>query len=483
MIVEALYSWLRQRWENYEPIKHIEGTYGLVFILEARETDVSPRKCCVKTLNPAKLKPGARDLKALFEREMRLWLSIPFHYNVLPALGLEFAPPPKEFADQFEVLPLMRMPFCDGSLAAWVKDQATVPPVDRLIALAQACSGLQWLYKHGLQGHGDLKPDNILLSDLRERFLLDEGGFPSKLHPWQARVADLGWADIWSQGGGTYHAWRPYLAPERFRNTVVPEASDIYAFGVIACELFSGVHPAGDFTQVLAKKWRPDKWEAWAASTDRLIDIEPPQLRDLIVRCLSPDPSRRPRVSDLNAALCAILEESHGLHMARQLQVQDEFARALMLASHDSWTAEEMSRVNADQLDASIAQLESDFGEVGDTSSTEAIAKWLERGRSLQRLLLRRNCSADIARVVALAKATLDFLLLRDGELDLRAQVYGKPVIASLAPEEVTFEFANEAFANLRKATGGDEAILEAYRVRLNELFRAAYWSGWATDS
>ncbi|QXD16783.1 protein kinase [Rhodocaloribacter litoris] len=329
MIVEVLESWLRKRWPDYyEPTRHMQGTYGLVFVLEAKKSNVSPQRVCVKTLNPAKLKPGGRDLKHLFEREMRLWLNIPFHYHVLPALGLEFAPAPRDLAGEFEVLPLVRMPFCEGNLSACVKGEIKMSLLERLIALAQICSGLRWLYEHGLQGHGDLKPDNILLSDLRARFVLPDGkGFPSKAHYWQARIADLGWADIWTQGGGTYHAWRPYLAPERFRNTVVPEASDIFAVGVIASELLSGKHPAGDVTEVLAKKWSARKWETWATSGPRDLEFQPASLRDLVYRALAPDPSARPSASNFQSALCDILQQEYGLNLASQLAVQDDQAR------------------------------------------------------------------------------------------------------------------------------------------------------------
>jgi serine/threonine protein kinase len=367
---------------------------------------------------------------------------------------------------------------CHSVTAPWplgLRTRRLCHGVDRLIALVQTCSGLEWLYEHGLEGHGDLKPANILLRDLRESFVLPEQGFPSKLHPWQARVADLGWADIWCRGGGTYHAWRPYLAPERFRSIVVPEASDIYAVGVIACELLSGVHPAGDRTELLAKKWNQKKWEAWAASTNRVVNIEPTSLRDLILRCLRPDSSSRPRASDLKAALCVILENTYGLRVVSQLRLQDEQARALMLASHDSWPAEEMSRVSPDQLDVSITQLETNLGELGDASSTEQIAKFLARSRSLQRLLLRRKQPGDLDRLACLASATLDLVLERFKTLDLRAEIYGKPVIAGLTPEEVSWGFAIEAFKNLKQATGIDEPRLKNYQTRLQGLYSEAW--------
>lgn len=488
MIVETLESWLLERWPaHYEPTRHIEGTYGLVFVLEAKASNVSPQRFCVKTLNPEKLIPGGRDLKRLFEREMRLWLSIPPHYHVLPALGLEFAPPPTDLANEFEVLPLVRMPFCDASLSACVKGEIAMSPVDRIITLAQVCSGLQWLYRHGLQGHGDLKPDNILLSDLRSRFALPDGdGFPSKAHYWQARVADLGWADIWTQGGGTYHAWRPYLAPERFRNTVVPEASDIFAIGVIACELLSGRHPAGDATEILAKKWNATKWKEWAASGPRhLDDFVPTSLRDLVGRALAPDPSARPSASDLKSALCDILQQEHELNLAPQLSVQDDQARGWDVASHGPWAAAEMARVGAAQFDASIAELEERLATGVDDRSA---ARWLAVARTLQQLLRRRCYPTDAARVAVLARTTLDCLLLDDrGTADLRAEAYGVGSdTLGIAHEEVVFEFAHEALTNLREtmvAEMGEQALLETYRAPMEKLVSVAfntlrdYWS------
>jgi len=480
MSVEVLESWLRKRWLDYEPTRHMQGTYGLVFVLEAKKSNVFPQRFCVKTLNPEKLKPGGRDLKRLFEREMRLWLDIPHHYHVLPALGLEFASS-TDLAGEFEVLPLVRMPFCDASLSACLKGEINMSLVDRLITLAQICSGLRWLYEHGIQGHGDLKPDNILLSDLRARFVLPDGqGFPSKAHYWQARITDLGWADIWTQGGGTYHAWRPYLAPERFRNTVVPEASDIFAVGVIACELFSGRHPAGDVTEVLAKKWNAKKWEAWATSETRDLEFQPASLRDLIEKALDPDPSVRPSASTLLSAICDILQQEYGLDLASQISIQDDQARKWDTASHRSWAAAEMARVGEAQLDESIKALETRLAELATGIDDRSAAKWLIVARMLQRLLHRRGNPSDVARVVALARETLDHLLVANrGIVGLVEEVYGADSqTLGITTEEVVFEFAHEAFTNLREAVTagiGEQALLEIYRAPMDKLVSVVY--------
>jgi serine/threonine protein kinase len=358
MIVKVLESWLSRRWSHYKPTRHMRGTYGLVFVLEATKGNVTPQRICVKTLNPEKLKISRRDVKSLFERELRLWLNIPFHSHVLPALGLEFAPPPPDLAGVLEVLPLVRMPFCDSNLSACIKGEISISLVDRLIILAQICSGLQWLYKHGVEGHGDLKPDNILLRDLRTDFNLpDRQGFPSKAHYWQARITDLGWADIWKQGGGTYHAWRPYLAPERYRGAVVPEASDVFAAGVIACELLSGKHPAGDDTEKLAKKWNAEKWEKWANSGRRDLEFQPMILRDLVEKALDPVPSVRPSASKVQSVLCGILQQEYGIDLASRLSEQDNLARAWDITSRKTWAAEEMARLGEAQLRESIEEL------------------------------------------------------------------------------------------------------------------------------
>jgi serine/threonine protein kinase len=483
MIIELLEVWLQQRWSTHRPTRHMVGTYGLVFVLEAKATNITPEKFCIKTINPAKWEPGDRNVTTLFEREMRLWLKVPHHSHVLPALGLEFVPVPKDMGLGLDVLPLVRMPFCETTLSACIKNERMSLP-DRIISLAQICSGLQWLYAHGLQGHGDLKPDNILVSDVRRRLALPDGGdFPSKAHNWEARVADLGWADIWTQGGGTYHAWRPYLAPERYENTVVPEASDVFAVGIIACELLSGKHPAGDLTEKLAKKWNCKKWREWATSGDRHLSSLPPRLRDLVASALACDPSERPTAGELQAALCENLEQEHGLNIAAQLSLQNDYARTSDIASRVSWAAVESARVGAINLDTSIGELEGQLAGLATRTDEQSAAKWVVVSRALQTLLLRRAYPLDSGRVTALADETLDRLLLTDrGYSDLVVEVYGQGIgKLDIAPEEVVFEFAHSALTNLRKAASvgmndaGDEAPFQKYEAFMDELASVVY--------
>ena len=476
VIRAGLESWLHNRRPDFKVTRHIQGTYGVVFVLQAKESNVSPQRFCVKTLNPEKLKPGGRDVKRLFQREMRLWLKMPFHPHVLPALGLEFAPPPAALAGDLEALPLVRMPFCEANLAACITGEINMSLPDRLIVLAQLCSGLRWLYEHGIEGHGDLKPDNILLRDLRRCFELPHGeGFPSRAHPWQARVADLGWADIWIQGGGTYHAWRPYLAPERFHNAVVPGASDIFAVVVMACELLSGHHPAGDITKRLAEKWSSSKWEAWATSGRRKLEFEPRIVRDLVASALAPDPSARPSVWELESALCDILLKEYRVNLAAQLSSLDQQARRWDVVTHSAWAAGEMARVNNPQLDQSIAELQKQLAELERAVDDRSAARWVIQARTLQRLLRRRGGPGDCPRAVALAREVLERLLVAGrGIAALVEEAYGvQSQGLGIAREEVVLEFAHEAFRTLREAVGAglvEEAILERYGAPMEQL-------------
>jgi tetratricopeptide (TPR) repeat protein len=104
--------------------------------------------------------------------------------------------------------------------------------------LVQALQALAYLHRRGII-HRDLKPDNILVSSE------------------QVRVVDFGVAlapeaDLASRRemAGTL----AYMAPEVLMGAPAEEASDLFAIGVIAYELFTGSHPflTGQMGQLLS---------------------------------------------------------------------------------------------------------------------------------------------------------------------------------------------------------------------------------------
>src|SRR5690242_1066702 len=120
-IDRALSEWLNNSCGDYrvsgEPRP---GTFGQVWVMEATWDRMTPQKNARKTINPQKLGGARGDLVSIFEREMHLWLHLPYHPNVLPALGIDIADLPDSVDPRLRRLPLVRMPFCESNLKDWI---------------------------------------------------------------------------------------------------------------------------------------------------------------------------------------------------------------------------------------------------------------------------------------------------------------------------------------------------------------------------
>ena len=143
--------------------------------------------------------------------------------------------------------------------------------------------------------HRDLKPDNIKVT-------------PDGV----VKVLDFGLAKAWLEDDGTTDVETMtvaaetragqvmgtvgYMSPEQARGQAVDRRTDIWAFGCVLFELFSGRSPfdapttSDTIAAVLEKE--PD-WDALPRST-------PPHVRHLIARCLEKD--RRQRLRDIGDA-------------------------------------------------------------------------------------------------------------------------------------------------------------------------------------
>lgn len=211
---QEISEWLKRKFRDFSVLGHKVGTYGLVWFLTHKS--ISETEFAVKTVNPEKEPKSGRDIVEDLRREFRIWLELPRTYNVLGANGLDIGTFYDGERKEKIKLPFMRMPVAKGSLNDWIKRPADYPEADRLLALAQALNGLQYLYDHDVEAHSDLKPENFLYDDLASKFRLDDQPtWPSIKHPWRIRVADLGWANAYKELGLSNTALRKYLAPER----------------------------------------------------------------------------------------------------------------------------------------------------------------------------------------------------------------------------------------------------------------------------
>ncbi|MEU9117048.1 serine/threonine-protein kinase [Streptomyces sp. NPDC048483] len=123
--------------------------------------------------------------------------------------------------------------------------------------------------------HRDLKPSNILLSS-KGPWVIDFG---------IARATD---ATQLTQTGG-FIGTPQYMSPEHALGKAVTGATDIFALGLIAAVVATGRHPYGDGSGISIA--------ATIANTDqRPPDLSgyPDALREVLARCLAPDPAQRP---------------------------------------------------------------------------------------------------------------------------------------------------------------------------------------------
>lgn len=106
--------------------------------------------------------------------------------------------------------------------------------------------------------HGDIKPDNVVVTPSGAVKLLDFGLARKSATP--------------AGRAGT----APYMAPERWRSAPLMPSDDVFAFGVLLHELLTGERPALPGLQDPRKR------------------IRDARLRKLVARCLSSDPRLRP---------------------------------------------------------------------------------------------------------------------------------------------------------------------------------------------
>lgn len=242
---------------------------------------VDPRGAAVPwlALKHVPLNPDSYDTEALI-RETRIATLASAHPNVIavydvrklgPAtlrLVLEGIPPGREGAT---------------TLRDWIARR--IPQDLSLNFLLQVASAMSELQEEipGLV-HGDLKPENILVG-------------PAFL----AKIGDFGLSGTAGEPGpqqGRSLGTAEYLAPECWHGTPSSEASDVYAFGVIALELLTPSNPFAG----------PDRAATRTAHIDlrpRVAVSLPGNAAAIIEESLSKDPSARPRFADIADALQA----------------------------------------------------------------------------------------------------------------------------------------------------------------------------------
>lgn len=169
--------------------------------------------------------------------------------------------------------------------------------------LVQAARGLAALHRAGVV-HRDLKPSNVLVAEREGRAVVKLADFGiARLLP--SALADTELPHRVATRAGAFMGTPLYMAPEQASGADrVTPAADLFAFGVMAYELWNGEvpFPMPLFLVPESQRGAHRPGELNPAVTD-------PMVRALLRSCLSGDPHSRPTAEELVTALEAAYPE------------------------------------------------------------------------------------------------------------------------------------------------------------------------------
>ena len=241
------------------------GGGGMSRVFLAEEIKLA-RKVVVKVLPPAMAATVSADR---FRREIRVAAQLQ-HPHIVPLLT----------ADSTDALLYYTMPFVVGeSLRARLARDGALPVADATWIWRDVLDALAHAHA-GDVVHRDIKPANILLG-VRHAHVIDFG---------IARAIEGAAEDLQNTAAGLAIGTPAYMAPEQI--TGDPRADhrvDIYAAGLVMYEMLEGRLPfPGQSSQDLALA-RLTSDPAPLVRPDC-----PPELADLVLRCIAKDPLARP---------------------------------------------------------------------------------------------------------------------------------------------------------------------------------------------
>ncbi len=266
------------RLESQEP-----AFLGRLAVLYRAKATTTGEDVVLKMFRPEIAEPGAI---ASFYAELEA-VRMLRHPNILPILD----------HGEAEGARFLVSPYCrGGNLRRLLTGAEFVPISAAMPLLRQVAAAIDYAHSQGII-HGDIKPENILLSEDRKTTYLADFGVSrhfAVIDRVATTIAPLG-------GAGT----SAYLSPEQLSENRQSASSDVYAFSLLAYELLTGRLPfdisAPPFQQMLA---RVQGNLTDARSVNPLLSET---ANVALKRGLTAQPSARPRSA---ATLCELLSPS-----------------------------------------------------------------------------------------------------------------------------------------------------------------------------
>lgn len=211
-----------------------------------------------------------------FQREARALAALN-HPNVATLFGMERA----------EGHPFLVMELVEGRSLRQRLDEGPLDLDDALSIARQVAAALEAAHARGIV-HRDLKPGNVMVRPDGQAKVLDFGlaTAPAVDEEELSRLATRTDLSRLGEALGT----APYMSPEQLRGEPVDERTDVWAFGCLLYELLTGRKAFGG-------KSFADTASAVLTSEPSLAELPgalPPQVRELVRRCLRKDAAERP---------------------------------------------------------------------------------------------------------------------------------------------------------------------------------------------
>jgi len=254
-----------------------EGGMGVVY--KARDLELDD-VVALKTLRPSALVD--REQLERLKSEIKLARKIT-HPNVLRTF---------DFGEAMG-LPYISMEYVRGMTLRYLLRQAGRIPYSAALRIArQLASGLAAAHEVGVL-HRDIKPENLILEASGNSKLMDFGiARPIKR------------AGAGQTQPGMFVGTPQYSAPEQLTGEEVDHRADIYASGVMMCEMFCGKLP---FTGANTMEIYMAQMNAQATKPSDLWPDIPKELEAIILRCIEPKAELRPQsANELLQALGAL---------------------------------------------------------------------------------------------------------------------------------------------------------------------------------